>query len=59
MISYALYEAYIKEYHEDEETLFLYGKLLREAGNTGKASSVFKKIYIGAGELSQRCFCRN
>jgi soluble lytic murein transglycosylase len=48
-----LYEAYVKEYREDEETLFLYGKLLRETGNTAKASSVFKKIYVDAGELSQ------
>lgn len=47
-----LYEAYIKEYQEDEETLFLYGKLLREAENTAKAAAVFKKIYIGAGEFS-------
>lgn len=48
----ALFEAYIKEYQEDEETLFLYGKMLREAGNTAKAAAVFKKIYIDAGEFS-------
>lgn len=47
-----LYEAYIKDYQEDEAALFLYGKALREAGNTEKASAVFKKIYIGAGEFS-------
>ncbi len=49
-----LYEAYIKDYQEDEAALFLYGKVLREAGNTEKASAVFKKIYIGAGEFSRR-----
>src|SRR3990172_3782990 len=47
-----LYEAYIKEYQEDEETLFLYGKLLRETGNPAKASLIFKKIYVESGELS-------
>jgi soluble lytic murein transglycosylase len=47
-----LYEAYIKDYQEDEAALFLYGKALREAGNTSTASAVFKKIYIGAGEFS-------
>ena len=53
-----LYEAYSKDYHEDEEALFLYGKTLRETGNTAKASAVFKKIYIGAGEFSSSAFCR-
>jgi tetratricopeptide (TPR) repeat protein len=48
----ALYEAYTKEYPEDEEALFLYGKILSETGNTPKASSVFKKVYIDAGEFS-------
>ncbi|MFZ2197734.1 MAG: transglycosylase SLT domain-containing protein [Thermodesulfovibrionales bacterium] len=47
-----LYEAYIRDYQEDEAALFLYGKALLEAGNTAKASAVFKKIYIGAGEFS-------
>ena len=47
-----LYEAYIKDYQEDEAALFLYGKALREAGNAEKASEIFKKIYIGAGEFS-------
>ncbi|PKL48867.1 MAG: hypothetical protein CVV37_07805 [Nitrospira bacterium HGW-Nitrospira-1] len=46
------YEAYLKEYQEDEEMFFLYGKLLRETGNTAKASAVFKKIYVDAGKLS-------
>lgn len=48
----ALYGAYTKDYKEDEETLFLYGKLLWEAENTAKAAAVFKKIYINAGEFS-------
>ena len=48
----SLYEAYIKDCQEDEETLFLYAKMLRETGNTAKAASVFKKLYIGAGEFS-------
>jgi len=47
-----LYEAYSKEYPEDEDALFLYGKILKEAGNAAKASAVFKKIYIEAGEFS-------
>ena len=48
-----LYEAYLKDYQGDEGVLFLYGKALSEAGNTEKASVVFKKIYIGAGKSSQ------
>ncbi len=48
----ALYEAYIKDYQEDEAALFLYGKTLMEAGNAEAGSAVFKKIYIGAGEFS-------
>src|SRR5574340_543149 len=47
-----LYEAYIKDYQTDEAALYFYGKALKEAGNTAKASTVFKKIYIGAGEFS-------
>lgn len=47
-----LYEAYTRDYQEDEETLFLYGKLLMATGNTEKASAVFKKLYVNAGELS-------
>ena len=47
-----LYEAYTKDYQEDEAALFLYGKSLRDAGNNEKASAAFKKIYIEAGELS-------
>ena len=49
-----LYEAYIKDYQEDEEMHFQYAKLLRETGNTAEALSVFKKIYVNAGELSHR-----
>ena len=49
---FALYEAYAKEYPEDEEALFLYGKTLRETGNAAKALAVFKKVYIDAGEFS-------
>ena len=48
----ALYETYTKDYQEDKEALFLYGKMLRKSGNTAQASSVFKKIYIDAGEFS-------
>ena len=46
------YEEYMKDYQEDEGALFLYGKVLLEAGSPAKASAVFKKIYIGAGEFS-------
>jgi soluble lytic murein transglycosylase len=49
----SLYEAYIKDYQGDEETLFLYAKMLREAGDAGKAAQIFKKIYLGAGEFSR------
>ena len=48
----ALYETYIKEYPDDGEALFQYGKLLKEAGITAKALSLFKKVYVNAGELS-------
>jgi soluble lytic murein transglycosylase len=49
----ALFEAYTKEYREDEETLFLYAGMLRETGNTEESSAAFKKIYIDAGEFSR------
>ncbi len=49
----SLYEAYVKDYQGDEETLFLYAKMIRETGDTGKASKIFKKIYIDAGEFSR------
>jgi soluble lytic murein transglycosylase len=52
----ALYEAYAKEYPEDEEEFFLYGKMLKETSNTAKAAAVFKKIYIDAGEFSGSAF---
>jgi soluble lytic murein transglycosylase len=48
----SLCEAYIGDYQEDEETLFLYAKMLRETGDTAKAAAVFKKLYVGAGEFS-------
>lgn len=51
-----LYEAYIKDYQEDEAAFFHYGKALLEAGDTAKASAVFKKVYIGAGEFSSAAF---
>ncbi|RPI38202.1 MAG: hypothetical protein EHM54_01075, partial [Nitrospiraceae bacterium] len=48
----SLHEAYVKDYPEDEKTLFLYAKMLRETGDTAKGASVFKKLYVGAGEFS-------
>jgi soluble lytic murein transglycosylase len=47
-----LYEAYARDYQDDEETLFLYGKLLREEGDATGAATVFKKIYVNASEFS-------
>jgi soluble lytic murein transglycosylase len=48
-----LFESYVKEYPEDEETLFKYSLFLKESGTREKALSVFKRIYLHAEDLSE------
>jgi soluble lytic murein transglycosylase len=44
--------AFVKDYPEEDEIGMLYGSLLRQRGETAKASCVFKEIYVRAGLLS-------
>jgi soluble lytic murein transglycosylase len=44
--------AFVKDYPEEDEVGMLYGSLLRQRGETAKASCVFKEIYVRAGSLS-------
>lgn len=47
-----LLEAFVKQYPEEDKAAMQYGSLLREGGETAKASCVFKAIYVRAGTLS-------
>jgi soluble lytic murein transglycosylase len=47
-----LLEAFVKDYPEEDEIGMLYGSLLRQRGETAKASGVFKEIYVRAGSSS-------
>jgi soluble lytic murein transglycosylase len=47
-----LYEAYIRDFPEDNEAFYIYGLLLKTTNQKDKASSVFRKLYIKAGSLS-------
>lgn len=47
-----LYETYVKDFPEDDETYYVYGKLLKKNSREDRAAAVFKKLYIRAGYLS-------
>lgn len=47
-----LYEAYARDFPEDDEAYYIYGRLLKENDQKDKASAVFKKLYIRARHLS-------
>lgn len=47
-----LYEAYIRDFPEDDETYLVYGQLLKKSGQKEKAAAVFRKLYVKAGHLS-------
>lgn len=47
-----LYEAYARDFPEDNEAYYMYGQLLKKNNQKDKASAVFRKLYIRAGYLS-------
>lgn len=47
-----LFEAYMKDYPDDEEMSYMYGVFLKDSGENQKAKAIFKKIYIKGGGLS-------
>ncbi len=47
-----LYEAYVKDFPEDDEASYIYGQLLKKNSLKDKASAVFRKLYIKASYLS-------
>ncbi len=47
-----LYEAYVKDFPDDNEAYYVYGQLLKNDNQKEKATAVFKKLYIRAGYLS-------
>lgn len=48
----SLFEAFLKEYPEEEAVGMMYGSFLKQKGDSEKASSLFKEIYVRAGSLS-------
>ncbi|MBI5639050.1 MAG: transglycosylase SLT domain-containing protein [Nitrospirae bacterium] len=51
-----LYEAYVRDYPDDDEISLAYGYLLRQAGEQEKATAVFKGVYLKAGYQSHRAY---
>ena len=47
-----LYEAYVRDFPEDNEAYYSYGQLLKKNNQKDKASAVFRRLYIKAGYLS-------
>ena len=47
-----LYEAYVADYPDDDETGLMYASYLKQNGKEDKASSLFKGIYLRAGAAS-------
>lgn len=44
-----LYESYLRDYPDDEEMALAFGLALKQQGETAKASSVFRNLYIKGG----------
>lgn len=51
-----MFKSYIKDYPDDTEIKYMYAQWLKKQGNTDRAKSFFKEIYIGAGLLSELAF---
>ena len=51
-----LYESYVRDYQEDEESAIMYGLLLKKSGEAAKARDVFKKVYMEAGVFSSAAY---
>ena len=49
-----LYEAYVRDFPEDDEAYYIYGQLLKKNNQKDKASAVFRKLYTQS-RLSFRC----
>jgi soluble lytic murein transglycosylase len=49
-----IFGAYVKDYPDDEKAAMTYGMLLEQTGEKAQAASVFKKVYIMAGALSDQ-----
>lgn len=47
-----LYKAYVRDFPEDDEAYYIYGRLLKDNRQNDKASEVFRRLYIRAGYLS-------
>ena len=47
-----LLHSYVRDYPEDDDAAYLYGRILAKSNDTRGASAIFKKIYIGAGPLA-------
>ncbi|MBI5848176.1 MAG: transglycosylase SLT domain-containing protein [Nitrospirae bacterium] len=47
-----LYEAYIRDFPEDDDAYYSYGQLLKKNNQKEKASAVFRKLYLKAGYRS-------
>jgi len=47
-----LLQTYVRDFPDDDETAYLYGRLLKKNSETGRAVAVFKRLYINAGSLA-------
>lgn len=51
-----MFESYIKDYPDDTEIRYMYGRWLKKEGKTDMARSMFKKIYVDAGPFSEMAY---
>lgn len=47
-----LLRSYVRDFPDDDEAAYLYGRLLKKNDEAGRAVTVFKRLYIGAGSLA-------
>ncbi len=48
----SLYEAYVRDFPDDEEAYFTYGLLLKKDADAAGAAVVFRRIYVRAGRFA-------
>jgi len=51
-----LFEAYTRDYKDDQEVKYLYARWLKKTGMPDKAKKLFKEIYISAGQFSSTSY---
>jgi soluble lytic murein transglycosylase len=51
-----VFDAYVKDYPDDEERYFLYGLFLKRSGNSKRAAEVFERIYVQAGSFAGQAY---